>query len=210
MCSKITWGAAIHMSTPTGNSPAKGACDPDHTTHLIARTSHFLRRQDPAPPNALPRRSRGAPRPARSMACAGGRPSASARRVVPSSEAAATTGEISCQVLNRRNWITLSPGKERKRHNQWAVRATALTELAPAIDPGKLVLAAAVSPLAWSQRLGYLLDRLGGAGRTAPLADFVAVRARSAALLRRARKGAPSKRNAKWKLLVNADVDSDR
>lgn len=87
--------------------------------------------------------------------------------------------------------------------------ATVLAELAPSIDPKNLVLAAAISPLAWAQRLGYLLDRLGESNRTAPLADFVAVRARSAALLRRAKKGAPSSRNAKWKLLVNTDVDPD-
>lgn len=87
--------------------------------------------------------------------------------------------------------------------------ATVLSELAPAIDPEQLVLAAAVSPLAWAQRLGYLLDRLGETGRTAALADFVAVRANSAALLRRAKKGAPSTRDSKWKLLVNADVAPD-
>jgi predicted transcriptional regulator of viral defense system len=87
--------------------------------------------------------------------------------------------------------------------------ATVLAELSPSIDPQRLVLAAAVSPLAWAQRLGYLLDRLGEANRAAPLADFVAVRANSTALLRRARKGAPSTRNAKWKLLVNTDVDPD-
>lgn len=87
--------------------------------------------------------------------------------------------------------------------------ATVLEEMAPAMGPEKLVLAAAISPLAWSQRLGYLLDHLGEANRTAPLADFVAVRAKSDALLRRARKGAPSTRNAKWKLLVNTDVNPD-
>jgi predicted transcriptional regulator of viral defense system len=87
--------------------------------------------------------------------------------------------------------------------------ATVLSELADAIDAEKLVIAASVSPLAWSQRLGYLLDRLGHFSRTAPLADFVAVRARSDALLRRARKGAPSIRHAKWKLLVNTDVEPD-
>lgn len=87
--------------------------------------------------------------------------------------------------------------------------ATVLRELAPLLDPERLVLAATVSPLAWAQRLGYLLDVLGEANRTALLADFVAVRAKSAALLRRARKGAPSRRNAKWKLLINTDVDPD-
>jgi predicted transcriptional regulator of viral defense system len=87
--------------------------------------------------------------------------------------------------------------------------ATVLSELAPAIDAEKLVLAAAVSPLAWAQRLGYLLDRLSETRRTGALADFVAVRARSTALLRRAKKGSPSTRDPKWKLLVNTDVDPD-
>lgn len=87
--------------------------------------------------------------------------------------------------------------------------ATVLSELAALLDSEKLVLAASVSPLAWAQRLGYLLDRLGDTTRTAALADFVAVRAKSDALLRRAKKGAPSTRDSKWKLLVNADVDPD-
>jgi predicted transcriptional regulator of viral defense system len=87
--------------------------------------------------------------------------------------------------------------------------ATVLRELAVSLDPEKLLQAAAISPLAWAQRLGYILDRLGEVDRTAQLADFVAVRAKSAALLRRAQKGAPSTRSAKWNLLVNADVEPD-
>ena len=47
--------------------------------------------------------------------------------------------------------------------------ATVIDELAEVLDPSKLAAAAALAPVAWSQRLGYLLERhpghLAGAAR---------------------------------------------
>ena len=51
--------------------------------------------------------------------------------------------------------------------------ATVLSELAEALDPGRLTSLAALSPLPWAQRLGYLLDHVGAHDKTHELADWV-------------------------------------
>jgi predicted transcriptional regulator of viral defense system len=88
--------------------------------------------------------------------------------------------------------------------------ATVLSELAEVLDPGKLVQAAELSPLAWAQRLGFLLGLVGKEGVTQELAEFVGIHARSNARLRRAKEGAPTTLNRKWMLLINAEVDPDQ
>jgi len=47
--------------------------------------------------------------------------------------------------------------------------ATVLSELAERIDPEKLAAAARTAPVAWAQRLGYLLEHLGSAAKTPAL-----------------------------------------
>ena len=87
--------------------------------------------------------------------------------------------------------------------------AMVVTELAERLRPGELPRAAATAPIAWAQRLGYLLERLGGPEKAIDLKAYVRARARqSTALL----PGAPhenSQRDRGWKLWVNANMEPD-
>jgi predicted transcriptional regulator of viral defense system len=81
-----------------------------------------------------------------------------------------------------------------------------LPELAAKLEPQKLLAAARLCPIAWAQRLGYLLDltqqrKLGNA-----LAAVVQDLARDFAPLVRARPKAGATRLSRWKLAVNASV----
>ena len=87
--------------------------------------------------------------------------------------------------------------------------ATVLAELGEALDPDKLAAAADASPVAWAQRLGYLLASTDYEDKTGPLLAFVGRKARQTAPLL---VGAPlddAPRDAAWKLTVNADVEPD-
>jgi len=87
--------------------------------------------------------------------------------------------------------------------------ATVLAELAEEMGAAKLVEAAALSPVGWSQRLGYLLQLVEQPELSDALAHVVDERARSYAPLRRAQGVSGARRNAKWKLLINVDVEPD-
>ena len=86
--------------------------------------------------------------------------------------------------------------------------ATVLLELSEEIDPEKLVVAAKLSPLSWSQRLGYLLEFVEQAPIAHALGLFVAEHARSYTPLRRA-AGTAGTRVPTWKVIVNVDVEPD-
>ena len=85
--------------------------------------------------------------------------------------------------------------------------ATVLSELAERIDPEKL--AAAAAPVAWAQRLGYLLEYVGAGEKAVVLRAYVRARAHeSTALL----PGAPHEntpRHDDWKLYINAIVEDE-
>jgi predicted transcriptional regulator of viral defense system len=87
--------------------------------------------------------------------------------------------------------------------------ATVVGELAEGLDAGKLLEVARLSPLSWSQRLGYLLELVGREDLAKPLQPFVEEQAKSYAPLRRAAAIASAKRSAKWKLILNAEVEPD-
>ncbi len=87
--------------------------------------------------------------------------------------------------------------------------ATVLVELAEAIDATALRLAARRCPVGWSQRLGYLFERLGEGALAEVLAPFVEEEAHSFIPLRRARPVGGATRDAKWKVIVNAEVEPD-
>lgn len=87
--------------------------------------------------------------------------------------------------------------------------ATVLVELAEVLDAGKLLDAARLSPVSWSQRLGYLLELVGQGELAGGLAPFVAEHARSFTPLRRAASTAGAHRMPSWKLIVNAEVEPD-
>lgn len=88
--------------------------------------------------------------------------------------------------------------------------ATVLSELAERIDPEKLrAAAAAAAPLPWAQRLGFLLERVGGSDKSAPLKAFVRARAHESAVLLPRAPGKKAIRDEDWKLFINAEVESE-
>ena len=87
--------------------------------------------------------------------------------------------------------------------------ATVLEELGEEMDSEKLVEAARVSPIGWSQRLGHLLERSGAVELAEALAPFVEQNASSYIPLRRSEGVAGASRDAKWKVIVNVAVEPD-
>ena len=87
--------------------------------------------------------------------------------------------------------------------------ATILAELAEKIDPEKLAAVAQTAPVAWAQRLGYLLELVGEEQKAAGLKGYVKQHARLAALLLPTAPRDESRRVADWNLYVNADVEPE-
>lgn len=88
--------------------------------------------------------------------------------------------------------------------------ATVLSELAERIDPQKLALASQTAPVAWAQRLGYLLERVVGVGKkTSVLKEQVQKQARQSVSLFPSAARARAPRDKDWKLYVNADVEAE-
>lgn len=88
--------------------------------------------------------------------------------------------------------------------------ATILSELADTLDPDKLVVAAHTAPVAWAQRLGYLLELVEAGTQAQALNDYVRANARQATLLLPSAAHQSSKRNEGWKLDINADVEAEQ
>jgi predicted transcriptional regulator of viral defense system len=87
--------------------------------------------------------------------------------------------------------------------------ATVVGEMAESLDAGKLLEVARLSPISWSQRLGYILELVGHEDLAKALEPFVQEQARSYTPLRRAAAVARAKRSARWKLILNAEVEPD-
>ncbi len=87
--------------------------------------------------------------------------------------------------------------------------ASVLTELVEVLDSTSLPGAARLSPIAWSQRLGYLLDLTGHRELVNPLADYVRERATVVAPLVRKKSITRAPRAERWKLAINASVEPD-
>jgi predicted transcriptional regulator of viral defense system len=87
--------------------------------------------------------------------------------------------------------------------------ATVLAELSERIDADKLVAVASTAPPAWSQRLGYLLERVDAADKARPLKAWVRTRARKTVVLLPEGERGDAARDADWKLMVNATVEPD-
>ncbi|MCC7385069.1 MAG: type IV toxin-antitoxin system AbiEi family antitoxin [Deltaproteobacteria bacterium] len=87
--------------------------------------------------------------------------------------------------------------------------ASVLTELVEALDPKRLVVEARRSPVAWVQRLGYLLDLTEHGDLADKLVPHVRGHATVVAPLVRSRSRSGALRNDRWKLAVNASVEPD-
>lgn len=87
--------------------------------------------------------------------------------------------------------------------------AEVISELAESIDPAKLLAAAQHSPIAWTQRLGYLLDLTNHGKLAVALGTHVDTLAPPLAPLVRAKPIKSAARAERWKLAINATVEPD-
>lgn len=85
--------------------------------------------------------------------------------------------------------------------------ATILVDLSERIDPDKLVLAAHTAPIAWAQRLGYLLEQVGVGEKTIGLKAYVRQYAKEASPLLPKKEHRDSPRSEDWKLYINTEVE---
>jgi predicted transcriptional regulator of viral defense system len=87
--------------------------------------------------------------------------------------------------------------------------ATVLTELADALEADALAAEGRRCPVAWVQRLGWLLDRVEQPGLAEALLPDVDARASSPTRLLPSHEGTGAPRDPRWRLIVNTDVEPD-
>lgn len=87
--------------------------------------------------------------------------------------------------------------------------ATILAELAERIDEKDLVAIAVLSPIAWAQRLAYLLDLVGPEDKTGGLADYISLKKPVPSPLMPSKPFRGIDRLKRWRLLVNAKVEAE-
>jgi predicted transcriptional regulator of viral defense system len=87
--------------------------------------------------------------------------------------------------------------------------ATVLGDLADKLQPDRLLKESFLSPLPWSQRLGFLIDTIGAPGVSNALAERVRTEAAVYVPLRVGRPASPALREKRWKVLVNENVEPD-
>ncbi len=87
--------------------------------------------------------------------------------------------------------------------------ATVLSELSEEMATDKLLEAAKLCPVSWSQRLGHILELVGQEDLAQALGPLVSKSARSYTPLRRAANIAGGSRDSRWKLIVNVEVEPD-
>jgi len=87
--------------------------------------------------------------------------------------------------------------------------ATLLSELSPTLDPQQLAQTAPLSPLPWTQRLGFLLELVGAGDQCAPLHGYVTQHATNATPLSPAQDAVGAHRDARWKVQVNVAVEPE-
>ncbi len=87
--------------------------------------------------------------------------------------------------------------------------ATVLTELAENIDAGKLRKMAELSPIAWVQRLGYLMELVGAKDKVEGIAEYVALKRPVRTPLAPALKSIGAKMDRNWRVFINTKVEPD-
>lgn len=87
--------------------------------------------------------------------------------------------------------------------------ATILSELLEKLDAGRLVKAAEFSPIAWVQRLGYLLNVTGGQAKSEGLLEYIRDKnpPRTPLMPTLSIKG--SKTDSRWRVFVNTHVEAE-
>jgi predicted transcriptional regulator of viral defense system len=84
--------------------------------------------------------------------------------------------------------------------------ATVLSELAEKIDAAELVKIAGLCPVAWSQRLGYLLEVVGESDLAEGLAEYINGKNAVPVLLSPSQPFKGVKQEPRWRLLPNDNV----
>jgi len=87
--------------------------------------------------------------------------------------------------------------------------ATILAELAENLDGKELVRLAELSPIAWAQRLGYLLDMVGAQKKTGELAKYITERKPVPTPLSPSLTFEGISRLKPWNILVNTRVEAE-
>ncbi len=87
--------------------------------------------------------------------------------------------------------------------------ATVLSELAEKMDADKLRKVVAMSPIAWVQRLGYLLDLVGANDKAQSIFEYVIEKKPARTPLAPAMKTIGSKMDSRWRVFVNTKVEPD-
>lgn len=87
--------------------------------------------------------------------------------------------------------------------------ATVLAELVESLDAAKLVAIAELSPVAWSQRLGYLLELIGEQELAEGLAEYIDVRNPVPVPLSSSQPHKGVRQIARWRLLPNDTVEPE-
>jgi predicted transcriptional regulator of viral defense system len=87
--------------------------------------------------------------------------------------------------------------------------ATVLCELAERINSGRLAAAAAAAPVAWAQRLGYLLEHVGASEKAVALGAYVRTHANESTALVPGEPHEHAPRHDDWKLYINSDVEAE-
>jgi predicted transcriptional regulator of viral defense system len=87
--------------------------------------------------------------------------------------------------------------------------ATILVELAETLDAVKLASIAELSPVAWSQRLGYLLELIGEAGLAEGLAEYIDSKNPVTVPLSPSQPHKGVRQDSRWRLLPNETVEPE-
>lgn len=87
--------------------------------------------------------------------------------------------------------------------------ATILSELADEIDASVLAEAAATAPIAWVQRLGYILDFVEANNAAADIKKYVREHAREYTMLIPGHVDTDGHRLRDWKLIINSELEPD-
>ncbi len=88
--------------------------------------------------------------------------------------------------------------------------ATVLQELTEAIDPARLAEVAARCPMAWIQRCGWLLEKVGAGDAARGLAAVVRAASPPWIRLVREKRAAGSEFDRKWRIIVNDSIEVDQ
>jgi predicted transcriptional regulator of viral defense system len=87
--------------------------------------------------------------------------------------------------------------------------ATVLVDLAEKLEAEKLSALAPTVPLPWTQRLGYLLDRIGEASKARLLKEYVRKHVREATELQPSVSTGNHPQDRNWKLIINTDIEPE-